>query len=195
MERVQDARSARTCRALWLALVSLLKKCSFEEITVLKLCEEAGIKRATFYLHYKDLDQFVNSCLTDVFNESFPYIAQENPYPKREEYLVGLFKTIIAFLDENREVVSLILSKTNTTLLYKLFDEALSNEMTNKAVELTARGYVFKVPARVAGEYYAGAYTGLIKWWLLSGEDISKEELENHFRMLLSKDYVIRPNL
>jgi AcrR family transcriptional regulator len=191
MEKAQDIRTVRTCKALWLAMFSLLHECSYEEITVLKLCDEAGIKRATFYLHFKDINQFTETCLINMFHESFPIISEDDPHSKRDEYLVGLFKKIVDFLDDSRDVVSLILSKTNTTLLYKLFDEALCNEMTNKAIESSKRGNIFKVPAEIIGEYYAGAFVGLIKWWLLSGKDVTKEELVGYFIMLIKKEYVV----
>ena len=36
------------------ALLSLLEKKAFEYITIREICEEAGLNRSTFYLHYEN---------------------------------------------------------------------------------------------------------------------------------------------
>lgn len=38
-----------------LALISLLKKKPFDYVTVSEICEEAGVNRSTFYLHYETI--------------------------------------------------------------------------------------------------------------------------------------------
>lgn len=58
----------RTDKAIMQAMVSLLKKKSFEKITVQDILEETPVTRATFYAHYHDkyevvekmLDQFLS---------------------------------------------------------------------------------------------------------------------------------------
>ena len=49
-----DPRILRSRRLLMDALVSLLKKKEFEDISVQEITDEATLNRATFYLHYPD---------------------------------------------------------------------------------------------------------------------------------------------
>jgi len=193
MEKAQDIRTVRTCRALWEAMFALLETFNYEEITVLQLCKEAGVKRATFYLHYKDIDQFLDICLTAIFNELFPPISQDVPLPKQDEYLICLFKKIFDFVEENFDMLKLLVEKINSRTLFQLFYSAMCNEMTGKVNDLTKKGYFFKVPAEVLSKYYAGALIGLIKWWLMSGTAVTKEELTGYFSLLIKKEYVVHP--
>ncbi|MCR4754898.1 MAG: hypothetical protein K5868_05110 [Lachnospiraceae bacterium] len=55
MNKKTDLRVIKTKRAIYNALVELLKKKSLEKITVLELSEVAEINKATFYLHYTDI--------------------------------------------------------------------------------------------------------------------------------------------
>ncbi len=55
MSRKQDLRVIKTERAIYLALVELLKRKDLEKITVSELSEKAEINKATFYLHYSDI--------------------------------------------------------------------------------------------------------------------------------------------
>lgn len=82
----------RTDKAILQAMVSLLKKKSFEKITVQDILEETPVTRATFYAHYHDkyevvekmLDQFLvgqgtaNEKIHATFPESFREIVQSS---------------------------------------------------------------------------------------------------------------------
>ena len=61
-----DKRVQRTDKALKDAFRSLSKTNSFQEITVKKLTEKAGINRKTFYLHYDSIDDFQNTFVNEL---------------------------------------------------------------------------------------------------------------------------------
>ena len=54
-QKKPDLRVKKTKRAIYNALMDLLKKKSLENITVLELTEAAEINKSTFYLHYSDI--------------------------------------------------------------------------------------------------------------------------------------------
>ena len=53
----------RTDKAIMQAMVSLLKKKSFEKITVQDILDETPVTRATFYAHYHDKYEVVEKML------------------------------------------------------------------------------------------------------------------------------------
>ena len=55
-----DVRVRKTYQMLGEALSELLKEKSFEDLTVLEICEKAGIHRATFYKHFVDKYDFLS---------------------------------------------------------------------------------------------------------------------------------------
>lgn len=77
----------RTDKAILQAMVSLLKKKSFEKITVQDILDETPVTRATFYAHYHDkyevvekmLDQFLigQGTAADRIHANFPDSFQE----------------------------------------------------------------------------------------------------------------------
>ncbi len=94
----------RTDKAILQAMVSLLKKKSFEKITVQDILDETPVTRATFYAHYHDkydvvekmLEQFLTSQGTAIdkihasFPESFHEIVRSSFLANRE-YAQALF--------------------------------------------------------------------------------------------------------
>lgn len=55
MSEKKDLRVIKTERAIYTALVDLLKRKDLEKITVSELAQKAEINKATFYLHYIDI--------------------------------------------------------------------------------------------------------------------------------------------
>ncbi|EGP66537.1 transcriptional regulator, TetR family [Streptococcus sp. oral taxon 056 str. F0418] len=62
------------------ALIQLLSEEKFENISISKLCKRAGINRGTFYLHYEDKFQMINSIKRDIVSQlnSFFLKRKEN---------------------------------------------------------------------------------------------------------------------
>ena len=58
-----ESKYFNTATKMDLALISLLKKKSFDYITVSEICETAGVNRSTFYLHYM-LNRLEIQCLS-----------------------------------------------------------------------------------------------------------------------------------
>lgn len=88
----------RTDKAILQAMVSLLKKKSFEKITIQDILDETPVTRATFYAHYHDkyevvekmLDQFLvgqgtaKERIHATFPESFQEIVRSSFWENRE---------------------------------------------------------------------------------------------------------------
>ena len=56
-----DPRSLRSTRALGRALVDLMHESDFQEITVQQILDRAGVGRATFYAHYRNKEDVLQS--------------------------------------------------------------------------------------------------------------------------------------
>jgi AcrR family transcriptional regulator len=54
--RIVDKRIVRTRRAILVSVLEQTKDKDLNEVRVVKVCEDAGINKSTFYLHYKSID-------------------------------------------------------------------------------------------------------------------------------------------
>lgn len=120
------------------AYAALLEK-PYEKISVTKLCEKADVSRATFYIHYSDLDAFIQ---------------------KVKEYLLKKFcrQMEIIMLARDTELEELLKKENfvfNDTELNLLRSLALGNNYLDFAK--SARKYVIKY-SEVAKKYTGEAY-------------------------------------
>ncbi len=64
-KRKTDRRTLMTKGMIKDALLALLQNTPYEKITVASLCRQAEITRATFYLHYNNIDDVLDELLDD----------------------------------------------------------------------------------------------------------------------------------
>ena len=59
------------------AFLKLLEKKDFEYITVKEICEEAGVNRSTFYLHYETLSDLLAECIRHLNQQFLAYMESD----------------------------------------------------------------------------------------------------------------------
>jgi AcrR family transcriptional regulator len=98
-ERKEDLRIVKTRAALSSAFFDLLTTMEISEITVNKLCEHSGVRRATFYKHFRDKDDFIIFIIKDVRNHFDSHIwNKEANHPITKEYYYQYAEALLAFL-------------------------------------------------------------------------------------------------
>lgn len=66
--QIMDRRIKRTRSAVFNAVLDLMVEKETSKITVLELCKRADINKSTFYLHYKSMDDCLQSCFETIMN-------------------------------------------------------------------------------------------------------------------------------
>ncbi|MDO4859574.1 MAG: TetR/AcrR family transcriptional regulator [Bacillota bacterium] len=88
-----------------IAFVKMLRKQPVDDVTVIKVCEKAGVNRQSFYYHFKDMNELIQYI---VRNKLEKYIPKENIYHRWPECLEKIF-------DYSRKHKSIILNIYNSS--------------------------------------------------------------------------------
>lgn len=75
-----DRRIKRTRTAIFNAVMEMIVEKDANKITVLELCKRADINKSTFYLHYKSLDDCLQSCFKMITDGIFEISKHINYY-------------------------------------------------------------------------------------------------------------------
>lgn len=105
----EDIRIVKTKKALFNAFISLIEEKPFEDITVNELCEKAGIRRATFYKHYKDKNDFTCG-VAKMLREEFDLKLRNNKGVPTAEYYIQYVRQLTKFMYENKRFVKGIMN-------------------------------------------------------------------------------------
>ncbi len=105
-----DRRVRKTRAQLRAGLARLMQKKNIREITVTELVDEVDINRSTFYLHYEDIYQMLESIEQEIMEEIRTSITSNPIEPltstdKAQSFLVHIF----TYLEENREICKALL--------------------------------------------------------------------------------------
>ena len=95
----EDLRITKTRAALSSAFFEMLADMELSDITVNRLCEQSGVRRATFYKHFKDKDDFMIYIIKDVrthfdnhvWNNDLNTTFTKDYYQKYAEALIAFF--------------------------------------------------------------------------------------------------------
>ena len=94
-----DKRIVRTRLAVFNALFDLATEKELDKITVVELCDRAGINKSTFYLHYKSINDCFQKCF-DLFTGKMLDFSKEIDY---EEMGTAPEKTVAKILDATEQ--------------------------------------------------------------------------------------------
>ena len=95
--RAEDPRTARTRAKLGAALLEECTQRPLAEVSVAAVVRPAGVGRATFYLHYADLEALAVDACADIVREAVDALHAwrgapdpENPPPSLQAFFEGL---------------------------------------------------------------------------------------------------------
>lgn len=170
MTKKENQRVTLTKQLLKNALIRLLKQKELRKISVSELCEEAGINRTTFYLHYGSQYDVLDEVAAALLAQLQERLTQENAGQQGAvKDIERQFEIICTFLYENSELVCLLLrNDINSTLMETLFQFPAAPEMISQHLSHQYDGDSKKL---LNTFFITGGYS-LIRQWLM--EDIAK---------------------
>ena len=107
-----DRRVRKTKAQLRAGLARLMQKKSIKEITVKELVEEVDINRSTFYLHYTDIYQMLESIEAELMDE-VSHLVEDYPLDplNNKESSYPFIEQIFTILDNNKDICIALLGK------------------------------------------------------------------------------------
>ena len=167
------------------ALLSLLEKKPFEFITIREICEEAGVNRSTFYLHYentRDLLKETTEYVMERFVSYFQVDAQKmiSGYIDCDlqelNFIDGKYlHPYLSFIKENQRMFCAVLSHPATFDFNAIFQRLFDNIFR----PILDRFQYPKEEQRYVMMFYLNGITAIITEWLKDGCQKPIEEVSS----------------
>ena len=167
------------------ALLSLLEKKPFEFVTISELCEEAGVNRSTFYLHYENTADLLKEAMAYVLDNFASYFSVDlesiaSKYENcdlqelnfiNEKYL----HPYLSFIKENQRLFAAVLSQPTTfdskAMFQRLFEDVFHPVLNRFHYPKDEQHYVMM--------FYLNGITAIITEWLKDACSKSIEEISS----------------
>ncbi|MBS4209439.1 TetR-like C-terminal domain-containing protein [Bacillus sp. FJAT-50079] len=165
-----DLRVYRTRKYLKKAFISLLEEQEFYKISVQALTKKAEINRVTYYLHYQDMDDFIEQFLQDLLDEIETILMAKYDAPEEPDYELNILVTFLEYISANSHIYkTLMVSKSIpyfTPRLIELMQKMILQDETHTSPAFQGSD----IPKDIAAWYGTSAMVGTIALWL--GEDM-----------------------
>ncbi|MFC5467494.1 TetR/AcrR family transcriptional regulator [Cohnella suwonensis] len=178
-----DPRVKRTKQMFKDALVSLIREGDKSKITVQSVAERAELNRATFYLHYRDLEDLTERMMDDILAELFESIAGAPDITRMPVELDEPPPQLLSLLEHlYRNAVLYNVMLENNVVFRKRMHAVFLNIATIRDKYRQAEG----LELTVSMEIVASSLLGVVTWWLQEGLPYSPAYLAKQM-MLMGK--------
>lgn len=169
-----DRRVRKTRAQLRAGLAKLMQEKNIKEITVKELVDKIDINRSTFYLHYTDIYQMLQSIESELMDEILEAIKEHplDPGMKEEGYsfAVQLFRILAA----NKDICAALMGPNGDMAFVEKIEKLVENAVLPELFTM--------FPQHVNDIKYAYAFcingcVGMIKCWLTGGSDDTPEHM------------------
>src|SRR5579859_4036306 len=114
-----DPRVRRTRQALREALIALMLEQNYDTITIQDITERAGLRRATFYLHYHDKEELLltilKAAVDDLTRQMEPQLSAMECLTYQQVYHADL--RMYQHMAERASLYRIILGRQETNLI------------------------------------------------------------------------------
>ncbi len=128
---MKDRRYRKTEKALYGAMMELLKTKQIGDISVVELCDLADINKSTFYLHYRDIYDYYDALILELADK-YINIAVEYSY---EDFLSNFTEVFMKYVEFTRDsdLAKLMLGQSNYERLLSVVPDKVSEIMISKS--------------------------------------------------------------
>lgn len=173
-----DNRRENTKKAIQDAMTTLLKTESFNDITTTRLAKKAGISRSSFYTHYKDKFELIDSCQKTLFNQ-IEYIFKKHNGNKEK-----IFLEIFEFL-KHEELLSALISSNGTREFQSFIVNKVRIVINTDFQNRFGREELSAIEKDYSSIYFAHAFFGLCQAWIANGKKESSHQMTKLILKLL----------
>lgn len=177
-----DRRIERTRRLLETALIELLQEHPFEQISVQDITDYANVGRTTFYLHYKDKDDVLDSVIRSMIEDTdalLPPLTLDAVTQGQVAIGVAAFRHVA----NNQKFYMAMLGKNGPAFIAARTRNRVAGIIAER-LKLLAAPNGTRIPIDVMAQHMAGSMIAMMGWWLETGMTQSPEEMAAMYQQL-----------
>lgn len=151
-----------------------MKQYKVENISVQKITEKASITRGTFYLHYKDKQDFIERSLSEILDDFFDAVMIDGtdylPAISTDES-ISVFSQQRAFkyIENEAETFDVLINNQENEPFFDHLYARLADYLQKFHQQVGAQFAELGVPVNLEISFIVSAELGLIKNWLRDG--------------------------
>jgi AcrR family transcriptional regulator len=175
-----DRRAARTRRALQDALIALILRKGYEDITIQDLLDEADVGRSTFYAHFTGKEDLLRRGFERLRDHLASARTSEAAIEAHTARTLPFSLAVFEHVHEFRHV-------------YRAMDNVRANAAVIEEIRRVLADFIREelpisregAPRELVVQFTTGAFMNVLDWWLEREPRLSPSEIDAIFRRLV----------
>src|SRR5579859_4662236 len=163
-----DPRVVRTRQLLREALVACILDKGYDATSIQDITDRAGLRRATFYLHYGDKEDLMLALMRDMLDELMQKMEAQSPNAFTPETQGSEDLLTFQYVQERADLYRAVLSGQGAAAITRgvrdYLAERIRTDCTRKHPNVD-----LSMPIDVLANYLAAVKIQLVIWWLDAG--------------------------
>src|SRR5215471_17260842 len=164
--RKRDRRTQRTERRLHEALSTLIREKPYDSIAVKEILDRADVGRSTFYTHFRDKDDLLDSGVSELLRV---VRARRRPVATVERVL-GMSLPILQHIDEHRRSAGPAVTADARRIMHDRLREALAGMLAEDLAECPTRRS--DLPVDLIARHIAATFVLVLDTWIEREPDL-----------------------
>lgn len=175
MKKKEDLRILKTKASLYRGLMSLMKEKPFEEIKISEICKVSLINRSTFYDHFNDKYELIESLMNDMRKELIERLNKSIKTYTVKDYYLELMKILLEHIKTNIDIYSEVVKINSNSIARDMMTEVVISSATKEIDNNYENTSHIKTKTIVL--YYASGIINIIIDYLNKSNNFNTEEL------------------
>jgi len=177
--KIEDKRAQLSQRMIYQALVEIIERKNFENISVTEVVEKADVARSTFYRNFDNLHDVLQMAADQSFEGLYEYVIDyyENRVDK-EGMVINFIKPFLEYWYEDSEVIELLIKSRSFDLLLqtlaKTIEKLLDLFEPKKGVITEYKNYYLAIRTSLA--------ISILIEWIRNDKNIPPDDLAEILR-------------
>lgn len=183
MNKKTDLRILRTKKSIRKAFYELIQEKGYEAITVQDIADRAMINRNTFYLHYQNKPDLLDTCMNELLSDLKDAILfcpiSMNPFSI--SLLETVMQTVLEHISLNMTFYRSMLIEENRIYQFQAKMENIIKDKLMEGWKPAQENAPLAISKELLIEYLGSSFMGIVIWWIKNDKPLSKEEVSSQF--------------
>jgi AcrR family transcriptional regulator len=176
-----DRRVQRTKASLHKALIGLAREKPYPSIAVKEILDRANVGRSTFYTHFSDKDDLLESGIHEVLQS----IESQPRGGSTLERVVAFSLPLLKHIDEHRHAAGPRMKREGRAIMHKHMQDVLTSLIADD-LGLTLPGKSkMEMPTGLIARHVASTFVLVLDWWVDNDVALNPAQVDARFRALV----------
>jgi len=171
-----DPRVIRTRQMLRDALVTTILEKGYDGVSIQDITDRAGLRRATFYLHYRDKDELLLTMLRETLDELMHYMETPSREFLTQATECSAQLRIFKHVQEQADLYRAVLGGQRAGVITSRLREYIASRIQEK-YSADDREANLSFPVDALANYLAAVKLNMIIWWLEKDMPYTPEQM------------------